>query len=120
MKDFAGAFHGLIADELGDFHGTKTQWRNVPRVDGIRVHHHGLSEIDRLEKSVTEALVVAWVGDEIRMGIDIEQSVDVLAVRSAASFVPHPIRNESHVNPGVLDALTQELHVIAAFVAGRM
>ena len=80
VKNLAGFLNHFIRHEHGHLNGLEPQRINVARVDGVGVDDNGLAKVNGFEEGVSEAFIVAGIGNEVGMRVDVKESVDLLAI----------------------------------------
>jgi hypothetical protein len=80
MENFVGLLDNFIRHEHRHLDGLETQWIDIAGIDGIRVYHNGFAEINGLEKCVSEAFVVAGVGDQVGVRVNVKQRIHLFSI----------------------------------------
>ena len=88
MKNLVGLLNDFIGDEHGHLDCLESERIDVSRIDGVGIDDDRLSKIDRFEEGISEAFVVARIGDKISMRVDVKESVDLLAIGVKTSASP--------------------------------
>ena len=84
---------GLDLDHLESFR------LDIGAVDRVAIAEDWLTEVDGLEESVSKALIVRGIGDEVGMMVGVPDRIALAAVVGGAAGVGDPVVGEDQFHP---------------------
>ena len=117
-EDLFGQPHSGSGHIAVDLDNRKAFGSDVCGINGIIVYQDGFPIVERFEEGIAETLEIRGIGDQVCMGVDVVQGIDLPAAGGGSPLVVDDVRYEEGVHAHDAGIFPNPLFIVISFVTG--